>query len=64
MAIEKGIEKQHSFSEIAKDIGRNRSTVSREVKRNRTKKRGEQHLSRCRHTKESCPVSKICGVCL
>lgn len=64
VAIEKGIEKQQSFSEIAKDIGKARSTVSREVKRNRIKKRSELQKSICRYTKENCPVSKMCGVCL
>lgn len=66
VAIEKGIEKQHSFSEIAEDIGKDRSTVSREVKRNRIRKRSELAMDRriCRHTNESCPVSKKCGICI
>ena len=34
--IENGIEKRLSFASIAKQIGKERSTISREVKRNRT----------------------------
>ena len=36
LIIENGIEKRLSFASIAKQIGKDRSTISREVKRNRT----------------------------
>ena len=36
LIIENGIEKRLSFASIAKQTGKDRSTISREVKRNRT----------------------------
>ena len=56
LAIEKGIGKRQSFSMIARDLGKERSTVSREVRRNRTQRKGElppKHPRRRRHAQ--CP---------
>ena len=40
IAIQKGIESGRSFNSIANEIGKDRATVSREVKRNRTRHAG------------------------
>lgn len=62
--IEKGIDAGHSFNRIAKEIGKDQSTVSREVLRNRIVEYHESS-SHCRHTKESCPASALCAkVCI
>lgn len=64
IAIEKGIEANRSFNRIAEEIGKDRSTVAREVKRNRSFVEGGPRRGRpapCIHTAADCPVSRACG---
>ena len=61
IVIEQGIKRKMSFSAIAASIGKDRSTVSREVQRNRKRYPGSAYIGRtpCKHTAEDCPVSRI-----
>lgn len=65
IVIEQGIKRKMSFSAIAASIGKDRSTVSREVQRNRKRYPGSAFRRRtpCKHTAEDCPVSRICQGC-
>lgn len=65
IVIEQGIKRKMSFSAIAASIGKDRSTVSREVQRNRKRYPGSAYMGRtpCKHTAEDCPVSRICQKC-
>ena len=64
--IENGIEKRLSFASIAKQIGKERSTISREVKRNRTYDMGTAPKGsiKCRYLKEGCRMNHYCGTCI
>ena len=66
MAIENGIRNRKSFAAIARAIGKDRSTISRELQRNRKKYKGTIPDSKmpCRHTAQTCPVSHACGNCI
>ena len=66
LIIENGIEKRLSFASIAKQIGKDRSTISREVKRNRTCDMGTAPRGsiKCRHLKEGCRMNHYCGTCI
>lgn len=66
LIIENGIEKRLSFASIAKQIGKDRSTISREVKRNRTCDMGTAPRGsiKCRHLNEGCRMNHYCGTCI
>ena len=66
LIIENGIEKRLSFASIARQIGKDRSTISREVKRNRTCDMGTAPRGsiKCRHLKEGCRMNHYCGTCI
>ena len=62
--IQRGIENGKPFNAIASEIGKDRSTVSREVKRNRKRiigaSRQENHP--CMHMlRRDCSISHSCG---
>ena len=62
--IQKGIENKESFNAIAHEIGKDRTTVSREVKRNRTRYPGEARNGSfpCAHMlKGDCIASHLCS---
>lgn len=62
--IQKGIENGKPFNAIASEIGKDRSTVSREVKRNRKRIIGasRQENQPCMHMlRRDCSISHSCG---
>lgn len=64
IAIQKGIESGRSFNSIANEIGKDRATVSREVKRNRTRHAGEARKGNfpCSHIlRGDCQASHLCA---
>ena len=64
IAIQKGIESGRSFNSIANEIGKDRATVSREVKRNRKRIIGasRQENQPCMHMlRRDCSISHSCG---
>lgn len=61
--IEKGLSQNKSFASIARSIGVSTSTVSREVKQNRTLSRIEKkRFNLCKH-KNECRMTNVCGSC-
>lgn len=61
--IEKGLTQKESFASIARRIGVATSTVSREVKMNRTTSRiDKKHFNLC-SKKNDCKLTNVCGRC-
>lgn len=61
--IEKGLAQSESFASIARRLGVSTSTVSREVKQNRTLSRiDKKSFNLCVH-KNDCRVTNACGTC-
>lgn len=61
--IEKGLAQKESFASIARRIGVATSTVSREVKANRTMSRmGKKSFNLC-SKKNGCRLTNVCGSC-
>ena len=66
LRIYEGLNRNESLSEIGRAIGKDRSTIAREIKRNREAKAGSYSGRRiCARKKEECPVHGACGgICL
>ena len=63
--IQKGIVNNHSFKQIARDISKDCSTVSKEIRRNRTLKPPTAFYTRslrCLNAKK-CKVKNLCSYC-
>ena len=60
IAIEAGIFATHTFSEIAKQIGKSSSTVSREIRSNRTLVMGERPRGKDCSYASHCAVKELC----
>jgi len=61
IAIEAGIYAGHTFGEIAKKIGRNNATISREIRNNRTLVTGERPRGKDCSFASGCSVTGLCG---
>lgn len=60
-SIENGITKGYSFKKIAKDLGRNASSITREILKNRTHIEPMHHFSNdCVHAPQ-CSKTHLCG---
>ena len=66
LRIYEGLNRNESLSEIGRAIGKDRSTIAREVRRNREAKAGSYTGRRiCARKKEECPVHGACGgICI
>ena len=66
LRIYEGLNRNESLSEIGRAIGKDRSTIAREVRRNREAKAGSYTGRRiCARKKEECPVHGECGgICI
>ena len=66
LRIYEGLNRNESLSEIGRAIGKDRSTIAREIKRNREAKAGPYSGRRiCARKKEECPVHGACGgICI
>ena len=62
LRIYEGLNRNESLSEIGRAIGKDRSTIAREIKRNREAKAGSYSGRRiCARKKEECSVHGACG---
>jgi len=61
IVIEAGLYTNHTFSEIAKKIRKNKSTVSREIRKNRTLTIGEQPRGKDCSYAYDCRIQSLCG---
>ncbi len=61
--IEKGLDQKLSFAAIARKIGVATSTVSREVKQNRTLARLDKKTFNLCSKKNTCTLANVCGSC-
>lgn len=60
VAIERGLNKRHSYREIAKDLGRSPSTIMKEVERNRTIAKGRNKGAQVAELPEKvCPHLQV-----
>ena len=66
LRIYEGLNRNESLSEIGRAIGKDRSTIAREIKRNREAKAGPYSGRRiCARKKEECHVHGACGgICI
>ena len=67
LRIYEGLNRNESLSGIGRAIGKDRSTIAREIKRNREAKAGSYtgQTRRCTRKKEECPVHGACGgICI
>ena len=67
LRIYEGLNRNESLSEIGRAVGKDRSTIAREIKRNRETKAGSYsgQTRRCARKKEDCPVHGACGsICI
>ena len=65
--ISEGLRRNESLSEIGRAIGKDRSTIAREIRRNREARAGSYtgQALRCSRKKEECTVHGICGgICI
>ena len=67
LRIYEGLNRNESLSEIGRAIGKARSTIAREIRRNREARAGSYtgQMRRCIRKKEECPVHGACGgICI
>ena len=67
LRIYEGLNRNESLSGIGRAIGKDRSTIAREIKRNREARTGSYtgQTRRCTRKKEECPVHGACGgICI
>ncbi len=65
LRIYEGLNRNESLSEIGRAIGKDRSTIARESKRNREARARAAYGQKCARRKDGCPVSRACGgVCI
>ena len=67
LRIYEGLNRNESLSDIGRAIGKDRSTIAREIRRNREAKAGSYtgQTRRCIRKKEECPVHGACGgICI
>ena len=67
LRIYQGLNRNENLSEIGRAIGKDRSTIAREIKRNREAKAGTSASQgrKCARKKDECPVHGACGgICI
>ena len=65
LRIYEGLNRNESLSEIGRAIGKDRSTIAREIRRNREARARDSYGQKCARRKDECPISKACGgICL
>ena len=63
--IYEGLNRNESLSEIGRAIGKDRSTIAREIKRNREARARAAYGQKCARRKDECPISRACdGICI
>ena len=63
--IYEGLNRNESLSEIGRAIGKDRSTIAREIKRNREARARAAYGQKCARRKDECPISRECdGICI